>query len=614
MNQQPLAAGLALALASLFLPAVAQSQRAANAAPAIKAKDAATLDTVVVTATRSPQPIAQGLAATTVLDRADIERAQAPDLIDLLARQPGVDVSRTGGPGSTSTLFLRGGNSNHALVLIDGVRVNSAQQGLYDFAHLPLERIERIEIVRGPRAALWGSDAMGGVIQVFTRDPAQRGAQIRLGGFSREEAALQWGIAGERGSVGIGGGVQDIGGYNVSTPSNFGFDPDRDGYRNRHASLAARTTLGTQAVALNALSTNADVEFDRGSTRARGEQSGGTLGGPLAERWSHQLALGHASEDLLTRSSFGSHFESRRNALDWLHELALGTGQVLLFGLNHTDEEALSRNAGGSVVYDRGRRNSGLFTAWRGTAGTQQWDLAARLDDNSQFGSTSTAQAAWGLALAREWRLRTSWGQGFRAPNTNELYSPGFGGFFAGNPVLRPERSQSLEAGLEWQDGTAFAGASAYRSRVTDLIVFAGPNFAASNVQQARLDGIELEGGFDWGSSRWRGHLGWQRAENALTGAPLLRRAPRKTALSVDLPAGPQLRVGLDALAVARRQDFDGPLPGYARFDLRLDTTLAPGWRLGLRVENLLDRHYTLASGFATSPRTTLLELAYRAP
>jgi len=613
MNQQPLAAGLALALTSLFLPALAQSQPA-TAAPAIEAKDAATLDTVVVTATRSPQPIAQGLASTTVLDRAAIERAQSPDLIDLLARQPGVDVSRTGGPGAVSSLFLRGGNSNHVLVLIDGVRVNSAQQGLYDFAHLPLERIERIEIVRGPRAALWGSDAIGGVIQIFTRAPGERTAQLRIGRFDRREAAVQWGIDGALGSFGIGAGLQDVGGFNASTPRNFSFDPDRDGYRNQHLGLSARGRLGAQSLAAHALTTDAEIDFDRGRTLAESRSGGVTLAGPLAANWSQQLVLGHASEDLLTRSAFGSRFESRRNSLDWLHELALGTGQALLFGLNHTDEEAISRNAGGGVVYDRGRRNSGLFTAWRGTAGAQQWDLAARLDDNSQFGTTRTAQAAWGLALAREWRLRTSWGQGFRAPNTNELYSPGFGGFFAGNPALRPERAQSLESGLEWQDGSAFAGLSAYRSRVSDLITFAGPNFAASNVQRARLDGIELEGGFDWGNSRWRGHLGWQRAENALTGAPLLRRAPRKAGLSVDLPAGSHLRIGLDALAAARRQDFDGPLPGYARFDLRLDTTPAPGWRLGLRIENLLDRQYTLASGFATPPRTALLELAYRAP
>ncbi len=598
MNRNSLSAGLALALASFGLP--------------VAAADAETLDTVVVTATRSPAPIATGLASTTVLDRAAIEQSQAPDLIDLLARQAGVDVSRTGGPGSVSTLFLRGGNSNHVLVLVDGVRVNSVQQGLYDFGSLPLDRIERIEIVRGPRAALWGSDAIGGVIQVFTRDPGQRGAQLRTGRFDRTEAAAQWGVSGERGSVGIGGGVQDVGGYNVSTPSSFGFDPDRDGFRNRHLSLGARTALGTQALGLNLLSTVADVEFDRGLTQSHSVSGGATLGGPLAARWTHSLALGEAREDLLTISSFGSRFESRRRSADWLHDLALAEGQALLFGLNHVEEDALSRNAANAVVYDRSRRNTGLFTAWRGEVGAQQWDLAARSDDSSQFGRTHTAQAAWGLRFGDGWRARASWGQGFRAPNTNELYSPGFGGFFAGNPALDPERSRSVEIGLGW-DGTGGGVAlSAYRSRVTDLIAFTGPTFGATNINQARLDGVELDGRWALGIVGLRGNLGWQRAENAATGAPLLRRAPRKASLGLDVPANDWLRFGLDATAASRRQDFDGPLGGYTRFDLRAEARLGAEWTLGARVENLFDSEYTLASGFATPGRAALLTLSWR--
>jgi len=605
MNRSPLAAGLALAL-------VAPIAAAAPASPA-DARDAAeTLDTIVVTATRSPTPIARGLASTTVLDRAAIEQSQAPDLIDLLARQAGVDVSRTGGPGSVSTLFLRGGNSNHVLVLVDGVRVNSVQQGLYDFANLPLDRIERIEIVRGPRAALWGSDAIGGVIQVFTRDPAERGAQARIGSFERREAAAQWGVSGERGSFGIGGGLQDAEGYNVSTPSSFGFDPDRDGFRNRHLSLGGRTTLGTQAVGINLLSTVADVEFDRGLTQSHAVSGGATLGGPLAGRWSHSLALGEAREDLTTRSSFGSRFESRRRSVDWLHDLALSDGQALLFGLNHVAEEALSLSASNAVVYDRSRHNTGVFTAWRGAIGAQKWDLAARSDDSSQFGRTTTAQAAWGLSLGEDWRLRASWGQGFRAPNTNELYSPGFGGFFAGNPDLDPERSRSAELGLGWQRSGRGVELSAYRSRVTDLIAFAGPTFGATNINQARLEGVELEGRWTLGPVGLRGHLGWQRAENAVTGAPLLRRAPRKAALSLDVPANAWLRFGLDATAASRRQDFDGPLGGYTRVDLRMEADLGTDWALRARLENLLDRRYTLASGFSPPERSLLVELAWR--
>jgi vitamin B12 transporter len=263
------------------------------------------------------------------------------------------------------------------------------------------------------------------------------------------------------------------------------------------------------------------------------------------------------------------------------------------------------------VVYDRQRRNTGLFAAWRGTSDAQQWDLAARADDSSQFGRTTTAQAAWGLELGDGWRARASWGQGFRAPNTNELYSPGFGGRFAGNPDLDPERSRSLEAGLAWAGGRGGLELSAYRSRVAGLIAFAGPLFNATNINRARLEGVELEGRWRLGAVGLRGHVGWQRAENAATGAALLRRAPRKAALGVDVPAGEALRFGLDLTAASRRQDFDGPLGGYARLDLRAEADLGAEWSLRARIENLLDRPYTLASGFATPGRALLVELSF---
>ncbi len=600
MKNLTLFVSISAALASSLL-------HAKNPSPSAK-----TLDTVVVTATRSKLPLAQNLSASTVLERADIERAQAPDLIDLLARQAGVDVSRTGGPGSAATLFLRGSNSNHTLVLIDGVRVNSAQQGLYDFAHVPLDRIQRIEIVRGPRAALWGSDAIGGVIQIFTRDPSESGAQMRLGSFERREGAIQLGTETALGSFGLGGGIQDVGGYNVSTRSNFSFDPDRDGYRNRHLSLTGRTRVGSHMLSFNTLATNSDVEFDRGLTQAHTLLGGATLAGPLSDRWNQSLALGHAREDLLTVSSFGNRFESKRSTLDWVNDLQLGGGNALLFGLNHTDDQATSRNAVGVATYDRGRTNTGLFGAWRANTGAQSWDVSGRVDDSSQFGRTTSAQAAWGWDFAEAWQWRVSWGQGFRAPSTNELYSPGFGGSFAGNPALRPERSRSLESGLTWQGERAGAGLSVYRTRVADLIAFSGPRFAATNINLATLEGVELQGGWRLGLAEFQGHVGWQRAENARTGAALLRRAPRKAALSVGLPANAWLRFGLDATAVSRRQDFNGPLGGYARFDLRVEARFGQDWALRARVENLLDRPYTLASGFATPGRSLLLELAYR--
>ena len=500
---------------------------AAALSPVLSAEEAKRLDTVQVTASRALQPIRVDLASSTVLDRTAIVASQAPDLIDLLARQPGVDVSRVGGPGSASTLFLRGGNSNHALVLVDGVRVNSAQQGLYDFAHLPLERIERIEIIRGPRAALWGSDALAGVIQIFTRDPGAHSASLQVGSLGRYGTSGQLGWQGERASLGVGFGHAGSRGINASLPGSFGFDPDLDGYRNDNLALAGRTDWGQQHIEGRFTRTLGRVQFDQGQTDARSRQAGVGLGGALAQHWLHQISLGDSSEDLLTQSSFGNRFTSRRQQADWLHDLALGTRQALLVGINLTREEASSRDATGTTVYAADRDNTGIFIGWRGRHAGQRWELVARHDDNSQFGTTTTASAAWGWTLGAGLDLRANWGQGFRAPSTNELYSPGFGGFFAGNPALRPERSSSREVALAWTGSHSALAVSLYRSEVAGLIQFAGPLFRAGNVQQARLEGFEL--GFDhgWEKLQLSGNLGWQDARNALTGQPLLRRAAR---------------------------------------------------------------------------------------
>src|SRR4249920_3561223 len=204
-----------LPLEILKIAALAASLSACLA-PSARADEAKTLGTVTVTANRSEQPVKETLASVTVLTRADIEKSQAPDLLDLLARQVGVDMARTGGPGSQNSFFLRGGNSNHALVLIDGIRVNSATQGLFDFAHLPLSQIDRIEIVRGPRAALWGSDAIGGVIQIFTRDPAMPYVEAHAGSYGR--AGIDAGIGGGEGDsrFGIGAGIEHVRGFSVT--------------------------------------------------------------------------------------------------------------------------------------------------------------------------------------------------------------------------------------------------------------------------------------------------------------------------------------------------------------------------------------------------------------
>jgi vitamin B12 transporter len=597
-----LAAAIAAALSAA--PTGARADDPARAASAAATDD---LVPVVVTANRYAVPADAVLASVTVLDRAAIEASQAPDLLDLLARQAGVDVARTGGPGQSSTVFLRGGNSAHALVLVDGVRVNAATSGVLDFAHLPLAQVERIEIVRGPRAALWGSDAIGGVIQLFTRDPAAAFFEAHGGSYERGGASAGVGLARGASRLGIAAGAEAVDGYSATTPSAFGHDPDRDGYVNRNLSLRGRTALGTQLLSASALVTDADVQFDQGETSAINRVGGIQLAGPLAgARWSHALSVGHSSEDLVT-PAYGSEFGSARESLDWVHSIALDARNDVNVGLNWSREQGYSLEFGEG--FDEARRNAALFASWRGRAGAHLFEASARRDDNSQFGGASTGNAGWGWQFAPAWRLRASWGQGFRAPNFSELYYPGFFGLFAGNPALQPERSTSSELGLHWERDGYRAALSAYRTRVRDLIAFQGVDFRAENVARAAVDGVEFDGGTRFGAFSLSANATWQRARDLDSGQALLRRARRKANLAADWRFDNGAGLGLDLVAVSARPDFSGPLHGYGRVDLRVSAPLSPAWRLDLRLENLGDREYALVDGYATAGRSGLFSL-----
>jgi vitamin B12 transporter len=412
-----------------------------------------------------------------VLTREDIERSQAPDLLTLLARQAGIDVARTGGQGQASTVFLRGGNSTHALVLIDGVRVNPATQGAPDFAHLPLAQIERIEIVRGPRAALWGSDAIGGVIQVFTRDPSQAFAEGHAGSYGRVGASAALGLRARRQRDRADARLRPPAGL-LRDQRNYPlrFLPDQDGYRNRSASLRAGTALGSQRCP----SARWPPTPTSSSTRAT----------PTREPRVRAAARRPARRRLDARAGARPQHRGPRHAgvpVD-LRQRAQHAGLDRVEGARRTQRPRRRREPGARerlfarVLRRRLRRRPrqrGAVRAWRGRFGAQSWAASLRHDDNSQFGGATTGSLAWGWQAAPAWRLRASLGTAFRAPDFNELYYPGFeiAPGLACSPAIRcwTGALATRRSRLDW---TPYArtrvGLSLYRTRVQDLIVFAG--------------------------------------------------------------------------------------------------------------------------------------------
>lgn len=567
---------------------------------------------VEVTASRREQSLADTLATVDVIDRERIERSQARDVMDLLRGLPGVDVARTGGPGSATSVFLRGTNFNHALVLIDGVRVSSVNTGAYMWESLPLGLIERIEVLRGPRAALWGSDAIGGVVQIFTRRQPGRSLALRLGSAGEAVGEASMGVGDADGGALVAVERRTLEGFSAQTPDGFSYDPDDDGYRRSAASAQAWGRFGEAAGGrVFAYGSDGDIEFDQGRSDLRQRQIAVDLDHRQGT-WSQRLLLAGAREDLRT-PAFAQRFETRRESLDWLHQWQGGGRGVWLFGLTAIHERGGNGLIDGPDVYRESRHHRAAQAGWSGSFGAQQWEANLRHDRVGEISGRSSGQLGWAWRFAEAWRASLNWGQGFRAPNFNELYSPGFGGFFAGNPALGPERSHALEAGLDWApDATQELRLRAQRNRIDGLVAFTGPDFQAINIRRAAIDLVEFDWRMQFDRTTMRWTATWQDAEDADSRSPLLRRARRKFGVDAEHRIGENWLLGAQVQHVGSRVDFAGELSAYTLVDLRLRRQLGSSWSIEAALHNAFDEDYVLATGFATAPRQWSLSLRHR--
>lgn len=571
---------------------------------------------VLVTATRNPADAARLNASAIRIDRARIERSQARDLYELLRTEAGLDFARTGGTGSSTSLFVRGSNSNHVLVLIDGVRVAASGTGAFALEHLPLEQIERIELVRGPRAAWWGSDALGGVLQVFTRRTTGHQLATRIGSDSIFAASLRSGFSSDAGSLSASIERSGSGGFSAQNPQGFSYDPDDDPYYASRASLTGTLTLGEQT-SLDGqwLASDNDIAFDRGRSRQRQQSGGLTLNHAFSADWRQELRLGAAREDLET-PAFDARFLTRRHQLDWLQQLRLASGLDLSAGYSLIDERGRSGSLSTAPdSYRERRQRQALWLGLRQPEGRLTWGAALRHDDDDGYGSDLTASADLGLALGDWGHGWLAWGEGYRAPNFNELYSPGFGGLFAGNPALEPETSRSVEAGLRGRINEATRWQlSAYRSRIRGLISFTGTDFQAINIARAEIDGGEAELHWQGAQSGARLALTLADPRNADTGARLLRRAREQLAMDLEhRPGEGRVGLGLSAQWVGARRDIGGVrLDDYTLLALRGDWRINPALTLELKLENALNAEPELVRGFNSTPRQWVLGLRWQ--
>ena len=593
---------LTLAVALLPAPLLAAASETADYDAALK------LPETLITANRDIGTRSESSAASTVFTRADIDRLQPASVADLLDRVPGVQTVRSGGLGSTTGLYIRGTKSAQSLVLVDGQRIGSASSGTSPLELLSVEQIERVEVLRGPRSALYGSDAIGGVVQIFTRRPAGAGlrARVHLGYGNR----TTW-----QRSLGLSGGDRDTQ-VNLSasadatngidrTRSGHAPDDDRDAYRNNAVSLNLHHRFAEDVEAgLSVLDQRGQSEYDMGWQGGypyndfQLSSYSGYVENRFNERWKSRVELGHSENRSVERyddSSAYSPFATYRDSASWLNTLELGAGNSLLAGLDWYEDRLHS-----TTDYAEDRRWNRALLLQHSFHGEHFGSEAGlRHDDNQQFGTHTTLNGALSFAPNADQQFVLSYAEGFRAPTFNDLYWPDscYAGtcYHSANPDLKPERSRSYE--LQWRGQLAERSrleVSLYRTELRDAIVFSD---LPRNVQRARINGFEAQLQQElWG---WQGVLGVSLLDprDRASGHTLERRARRTLNLDLDRRFG---RFGVGASWQAVSSSYDDAantrhIAGYGLLALRGDWQLSRDIRLAVKLDNALDRRYTRA-------------------
>lgn len=590
----------------LLLPAT--DLLASNLDQALKLPD------VVISTNREAQARNDSSAANTVFTRDDIERLQPTSVTDLLNRVPGVQVAQSGGRGSVTGIYVRGTSTSQSLVLVDGQRISSASSGTSNLQYLNVQQIERVEVLRGSRSVIYGSDAIGGVIQIFTRRNTEPGLQpvVHLGVGSRHTWERSVGLSGGDGQTrfSLGTSLDDSAGIN-RTHASFPSDKDHDAYRNQALSFSLNHAFNDAIEAgVNVLDNRGKSAFDNPFGRYDShfqvfQQKPYTdftvssvssyVDARVNDTWKTRLELGHSENREKTLDKLSddrSVFNTYRDSVNWQNDLTLNAQNSLILGVDGYEDRL-----GASTPFAQDSRwNRAAFIQHRFDGERFSTELGLRRDQNQQFGGRNSWSGTFTLPLNPDNDVLLSYSEGFRAPTFNDLYYPNDFGFINSNPDLKPETSKSYE--VQWRSqlsDTRRLEASLYRTDIRDAIVFAsdGPQ----NVAQARITGFEAalkQELFGWQSSLGVALIDPRDRDSGHT---LARRARRTLSLDLDRQFGP---FGVGASWQAVSSSYDDPqnqqrLGGYGLVGVRGRWAINRAFALDMKVDNLLDKPYSRA-------------------
>ena len=577
---------------------------------------------VIVTATRTSQSIAQTLSSATVVSAADIERYQPTDLLDLFQHVPGIDLARNGGAGSVPSLFIRGSNTGHALFLIDGQRFNSAGLGSTSFQFIDPSQIERIEIVRGAKSSIYGSDAIGGVIQIFTKKGDFKPSTMistEVGSNVLKRTAISTRGAYNQLRYSLDASYLETDGIDAQLEDREQ-TRDNDGYRNRSINANFGYTFDNGVdVGLGILEANSRSYYDNALDGSRGtdpysdntiQNIGFNISAPLTDWWQSKISIGRSMDDIDdTNAVDGSHLSNFRTTKDqysWQNDIEIFDGQLVTFGVDLYDDELIASttytDTQGALVKER--MNRAYFAQYQGKFSIFDYVLGFREDDNEETGKQDTSNFALGAQLGKSHRVTISWAEGFKAPTFNDLYWP-IGAYAAGNPDLLPEDSEIFELGARGDYSSWKWEASIYQNRIDNLIDWAEAGTAEyphqwvpSNVSSAKIKGGEFSADTNIGGWDITTSFSYTDPRNQKTDKMLQKRAKKKFTFDIDRSFS-RLDAGLSFNATSKRYTNTtntANLGGYGLLDFRLSYQLAEKVKMQLKANNVFDKHYRTAS------------------
>jgi len=581
----------------------------------------ASLDPVMVTATRQEMRTSELLSDVTVVETEELKQAGNSTLGEILSRQPGIEFVSSGSNGATGSVFMRGTSAGHTLVLIDGMRVGSASLGqMSSWSRIPAGQIERIEILRGPASSLYGSDAIGGVIQIFTRTgngPFQVHAEVGAGSYDTYSSTVGFSGSQNDWRYSLNASTYKTGGFNsIKNPANSAYNKDRDGFTDQSlsGSLAYSFAKGHEAGA-SFFYSDGESKYDS-SPKAKDYRNqlavsnfSTYLKDSITSNWTSTLRVGHSTDDSknTTNGRQSSLFRTDQDQYSWQNDIRTAVGNFLL-GIERLDQSV----SGTGNFRPNERTIDSALIGWNGSYEAHRLQANLRYDDNSQFGDKTTGSVAYGYRLSPNWRANIGYGTAFKAPSFNDLYYPldAFG--YHGNPDLLPESSRNREASIHYETGRQHVSLTWFLNRVENLISWSGVK-TPSNVGNARLEGTTLAYEGQVGNFDLMANYNYLDPRDADTGRQLARRATNYGMAAVGQHLGPwEWRVELQASD--RRFDTDAntrKLHGYALTNLYGAYNFGDNWSIFARINNLFDRNYEVVADFATPATNAFVGVRY---